>query len=112
MLVTSRKRSDLWVLPKGGWESADVTLEAAASREAFEEAGVRGTISRFVVTIPMPNTIYHVFEMEVTVVEDDWLERHERTREWVDYIEAIRRLTWKPELAQGLMMSTLAPPKR
>ncbi|KAG9039368.1 hypothetical protein FRB95_010656 [Tulasnella sp. JGI-2019a] len=72
-------------------------------------AGVRGTISRFVVTIPLPNTIYHVYEMEVTTVEDDWLERKERTREWMDFSEAARRLAWKPELLQGLMLSTLAP---
>lgn len=70
---------------------------------------MRGTITRFVITIPTPNTIYHVFEMDVTTVEEDWLERNERRREWVDYAEALRRLTWKPELAQSIIMSTLAP---
>jgi len=108
-LVTSRKRSNLWVLPKGGWEQADVTLEAAACREALEEAGVRGDISRFVTTKSTPKTIYHIFELEVTELEDDWLERNERTREWMDYAEAVRRLAWKPELMEGLRMSTLAP---
>jgi len=112
LLVTSRKRGDKWVLPKGGWEPADMTLEAAACREAFEEAGVRGNVTRFVVTIPTSNVIYHVFEMDVTGMEDDWLERHERTREFVDYSEAMRRLNWKPELAQSLMMSTLATAMR
>lgn len=88
---------------------SDVTLEAAACREALEEAGVRGVISRFVITIPSVTAIYHFFEMEVTTLEDDWLERKERNRDWVDYAEAIQRLTWKPELAQGMMQSTLAP---
>lgn len=37
LVVTSRKRPDSWVLPKGGWEPSDVQLEAAASREALEE---------------------------------------------------------------------------
>jgi len=37
LVITSRKRQDLWVLPKGGWEPTDVILEAAASREALEE---------------------------------------------------------------------------
>jgi hypothetical protein len=37
LVITSRKRQDLWVLPKGGWELSDVTLERAASREALEE---------------------------------------------------------------------------
>jgi len=36
-VITSRKRQDQWVLPKGGWEASDVVLEAAASREALEE---------------------------------------------------------------------------
>jgi len=60
LVVQSRKRKDRWVcqsmsvivtelgltfslilahlvVPKGGWEPSDVQLEAAASREAFEE---------------------------------------------------------------------------
>lgn len=107
-MITSRKRSERWCLPKGGWETIDVTLEAAASREALEEAGVRGVITRFVVTIPTQSCTYHFFEMEVTQLEDDWLERKERTRAWVDIPEALQRLAWKPELAQGLMLSTIA----
>jgi len=109
LIVTSRKRADKWVLPKGGWEVTDQTLEAAASREALEEAGVRGVITRFVVTIPTATATYHVYELDVAYLEEDWLESRERLREWVDYNEAIRRLMWKPELAQALSMSTLAP---
>ncbi|KAF8627070.1 hypothetical protein AX17_006409 [Amanita inopinata Kibby_2008] len=37
LVVTSRKRPNNWVLPKGGWEQSDGQLEAAASREALEE---------------------------------------------------------------------------
>lgn len=50
---------------------------------------------------------YHFFELDVITLEQDWLERAERQREWVDYAEAIRRLQWKRELAQGLESSTL-----
>ncbi|GLB40255.1 putative NUDIX domain containing protein [Lyophyllum shimeji] len=126
LVVTSRKRPNNWVceyrftlagrssrppltLPKGGWEPSDVQLEAAASREALEEAGVRGTITRFVITIPTPSTTYHFYELDVAALEQDWLERNERRREWVDYAEAVRRLEWKSELAQGLKLSSLAP---
>jgi len=112
LVITSRKRQDRWVLPKGGWEPSDVVLEAAASREALEEAGVRGTIARFVVTIPSPSTTYHFYELDVTTLDQDWLESKERRREWVDYGEAIRRISWKQELAQGLMLSSLAPMRR
>jgi len=109
LVVSSRKRPDIWVLPKGGWEPSDVQLEAAASREALEEAGVRGTITRYVVTIPTASATYHFYELDVMVVEPDWLERSERKREWVDYAEAVRRVEWKAELAQALRLSSLAP---
>ncbi|KAG7089376.1 hypothetical protein E1B28_011066 [Marasmius oreades] len=109
LVVTSRKRPDRWVLPKGGWELSDVKLENAALREAFEEAGVRGTISRYVTTIPTAPTTYHFYELDVVALEQDWLERNERRREWVDYAEAVRRLEWKAELSQGLKSSSLAP---
>lgn len=66
-------------------------------------------MSRFVTTIPTASAIYHVFEMDVTSLDADWLERKERKREWVDYATAISRLLWKPELAQALSMSSLAP---
>jgi len=108
LIVTSRKRPESWVLPKGGWEPSDVKLEAAASREALEEAGVRGNITRFVITIPTPSATYHFYELDVTNLDHDWLEGKERRREWVDYGEAIRRLEWKAELAQGLKLSSLA----
>jgi len=107
LVITSRTRPDNWVLPKGGWEPADVQLENAASREALEEAGVRGTITRYVTTIPTPSTTYHFYELDVSALEQDWLERNERRREWVDYAEAIKRLAWKRELARGLELSSL-----
>lgn len=109
LLITSRKKTTQWVLPKGGFETADVTFEAAASREALEEAGVRGRVTCFVTTIKGVTATYHVYELDVTTLDDVWLEKEERAREWVDYSEAIRRLAWKPELAQALALSSLAP---
>ncbi|PPQ67631.1 hypothetical protein CVT24_002852 [Panaeolus cyanescens] len=108
LVVTSRKRPNNWVLPKGGWEPSDVVLEAAASREALEEAGVRGKITRFVTTIPTPSSTYHFYEMDVSGLEANWLEEGERRREWVDFAEAVRRLAWKKELAEGLSRCSLA----
>jgi diphosphoinositol-polyphosphate diphosphatase len=96
-------------LPKGGWESTDGGLEAAALREASEEAGVRGTITRFVTTVPAAASTYHFFELDVASLDSEWLESKERRREWVDFAEAMQRISWKPELVQGLAMSSLAP---
>ncbi len=72
-------------------------------------AGVRGKITRFVTTIPSASSTYHFYELDVTDLDAEWLESNERRREWVDYAEAVRRLSWKAELAQGLSLSTLAP---
>jgi diphosphoinositol-polyphosphate diphosphatase len=70
---------------------------------------VRGTITRFVTTIAAPASTYHFYELAVSSLDADWLESKERRREWVDYPEAMRRLAWKAELAQGLGLSSLAP---
>jgi len=109
LLITSRKRADKWVIPKGGFETTDVNLEAAACREALEEAGVHGPVTCFVTTIKGTTATYHVYELDVTTLDTNWMEKDERTREWVDYAEALRRLAWKPELAQALTLSSLAP---
>ena len=100
-------------------------LEDAASREALEEgptlypfcctpfsdyftAGVRGTITRYVITIATPATTVHFYELDVVGLDHEWLESQSRRREWVDYAEAIRRLEWKAELTHALKSSSLA----
>lgn len=61
------------------------------------------------VTIPSASSTYHFYELDVSGLDADWLEAKERTREWVDFAEAVNRVAWKPELAQGLMLCSLAP---
>ncbi|TFY67682.1 hypothetical protein EVJ58_g1472 [Rhodofomes roseus] len=85
LVITSRKRPNNWV------------------------SGVRGKITQFVTTIPTASSTYHFYELDVADLDAEWLESKERRREWVDYTEAIRRLAWKAELAQGLSLSSLAP---
>lgn len=43
ILFVSASRKPEWILPKGGWEQ-DETMEESAIREAYEEAGVLGTL--------------------------------------------------------------------
>lgn len=45
LLVSSSKDPEMFVVPGGGIEPTEDTL-VAAEREAFEEAGVKGTIVR------------------------------------------------------------------
>lgn len=80
----------------------------SARINAIYTAGVRGIISRYVSTIATSTTTMHVYEMDVTSLDDQWLEAHERRREWVDYPTALARLSWKPEFVQALNLSTLA----
>ncbi|THH13964.1 hypothetical protein EW146_g6308 [Bondarzewia mesenterica] len=58
---------------------------------------------------PTASSTYHFYELDVAALDQEWLESKERRREWVDYAEAVRRVSWKQELAQGLMLSSLAP---
>ena len=72
-------------------------------------AGVRGRITRYLISIPTAAVIYHFFELDVDRQEADWPERLQRMREWVDYGEAILRVQWKEELAYALRLSSVAP---
>ena len=100
LLITSRGRGR-WIVPKG-WPVNGYPLLAAASREAFEEAGVIGDIS------PAPVTDYRygkilddgsraacrvaVFGMNVRGTLSHWLEKGQRKRRWFSPEEAADRL--------------------
>lgn len=100
MLVTSRG-TGRWVVPKGWPEKAEELHEAAA-REAAEEAGVSGAISRrelgcFYYDKTQSSGMQwrcevHVYPMEVERIADKWPERKKRTRRW-----------FRPEEAAGMV---------
>lgn len=104
LMITSR-RSGRWIFPKGGLIEGLSPAETAAE-EAFEEAGVRGTVGA------APIGHYHVvksglesgtplsiemYALEVDQQFDDWPEKGERRRRWVTLAEA-RRLLSEPGL--------------
>lgn len=92
MFITSQTRQR-WVLPKGNPERNE-TPEDVCHREAFEEAGIKGTIlSRFPITTvitrkqngdieKLPVTYY---PMLVDHEAKKWPEHRERKRRWVPY---------------------------
>lgn len=97
-MVTSRTQRR-WVLPKGHIEDG-LTPWQAAEREAWEEAGLRGTV------ISEPLGTYHyikhdrrhavtVYRIAVIAEHDLWPERLLRQRQWVTIDEAIRRVKEK-----------------
>jgi len=95
LLVTSR-RSGRWILPKG-WPHHGASLSQSAAREAYEEAGICGTIwqheiGRFTTTkvtldgaADFPVAVY---PLKVEVELADWPEHEERQRQWFALADA------------------------
>ncbi|EIM23112.1 hypothetical protein WALSEDRAFT_63135 [Wallemia mellicola CBS 633.66] len=121
LLISSRKHKGNWVLPKGGYELSDVRLETAASREAFEEAGVIGQVRNLVLSIDdkrpiktltdndpfIPRARYHFFEISVDELSTQWPESNERDRCWCSFGEALNRVSWRDEQRAALLACSL-----
>lgn len=110
LLVTGRN-SGRWMIPKG-WPMRGKTLAKAAAQEAFEEAGVKGTIS----TEPL-GSFRHVKQhlvfrpLEVSIVVHSlsvkrelaqWPEAGQRERRWFTPDEAASSVD-SAELAQLIL---------
>src|SRR3712207_2754071 len=97
LLITSR-RARRWIIPKG-WPVPGWALHDSAAREAFEEAGVTGSIG----SVPL-GSVEHlkrprvgpalrccvkVFPLHVEEVRAWWQENRERDRRWCSRQEAV-----------------------
>lgn len=94
-LVTSRS-GRRWVIPKGQIDPGHTPPQAAAI-EAWEEAGLVGTVD----DDPLGSFHYvkygvrhHVivYRLRVEQVKSNWPERDQRRREWVPAIDAAERV--------------------
>jgi 8-oxo-dGTP pyrophosphatase MutT (NUDIX family) len=107
LLVTSRD-SGRWVLPKG-WPEGEEQLCEAAAREAAEEAGIDGVVSKL-----EAGRYYYgkrrssgmelrcevrVFPLKVRSVADKWPEKKRRRRVWLSPDEAAARVQ-EPDLGE------------
>ncbi|MEQ8320862.1 MAG: NUDIX hydrolase [Rhodospirillales bacterium] len=121
LMITSRGRGR-WVLPKGRIEEGQ-TPKQAALLEAYEEAGIMGEVATKIGTysyskVDKPEDhAYHVkvYPMEVSSLADDWPEKNERDRLWMDF-ESAAKAVEEPELKAllfdfGDMLSTLVAQK-
>ncbi len=99
LLITSRGRGR-WIVPKGVVEP-ELSPAESATAEAFEEAGVRGSI----VGDALGSYAYEkwggtctveVYALEVTEECADWPEKAERTRRWLPLREAANLADDKP----------------
>ena len=106
LLVTSRE-TRRWIVPKG-WPMKKKSPPEAAELEAFEEAGVRGAITkrpvgrfRYLKRLRSGRTVecsVDVFPLHVKTDLPEWPERKERTAAWFAP-EAAASLVDEPELS-------------
>jgi len=105
LLVTSAggKR---WIIPKGIVEEGH-TPASSAAKEAWEEAGVTGKVSRRM----LGRYAYHkwngvctvlVYRLDVDEIHRPWPESHLRRRKWLSPEAAARRVD-DPVLAQLIL---------
>jgi 8-oxo-dGTP pyrophosphatase MutT (NUDIX family) len=111
LLLTSRD-TGRWVIPKG-WPMAHKKAHAVAEQEAYEEAGVKGTVEKAPFGyyeyekklnsgINVPCRV-QVHLLEVSEMQDSFPEKESRRLEWVSPQEATRRVN-EPEL-KALMLA-------
>jgi 8-oxo-dGTP pyrophosphatase MutT (NUDIX family) len=104
LLVTSRE-TGRWVIPKG-WIDDGLSAAAAATREAWEEAGVRGragtelgvftydkVIDRDTKTAARAPCVVAVHAVEVTGKAKDFPEAGQRRVRWFERGKAARKVT-------------------
>jgi 8-oxo-dGTP pyrophosphatase MutT (NUDIX family) len=98
LLVTTRQ-TRRWIIPKG-WPIKGLKPPKSAAREAYEEAGIRGTVGAKAIgvfsyekaldanglTVPCE---VRVFPMIVTRQFDTWPEAHEREARWFEPAKAL-----------------------
>ncbi|QFY59160.1 NUDIX hydrolase [Rhizobium grahamii] len=100
LLLTSRD-TGRWVIPKG-WPMDGKTSYEVAAREAYEEAGVRGTVeSETIGCYHYPKVLKNglkvtckvqVYVLEVSTLAKNFKEKGERRTEWVSCEEAAKRV--------------------
>jgi 8-oxo-dGTP pyrophosphatase MutT (NUDIX family) len=115
LLITSRD-TGRWIIPKG-WPMLGLAPEAAAAQEAWEEAGVEGTLNPVCLgrfgyhkalsvdaTVPCAVAVYG---LQVRRLADKFPEMNERRRAWFSLAEAAG-LVDEPDL--GRVIARFAPP--
>jgi 8-oxo-dGTP pyrophosphatase MutT (NUDIX family) len=94
--LVSRSGGKGWIVPKGGIDAGEASRDAAI-REAEEEAGLRGVVTRK----PLGRYRHEnrdglcevdVYLMRVTSVLEDWLEDRIRKRRWMRVDDAAARV--------------------
>ena len=110
LLVTGRM-SKRWTVPKG-WPMFGKTLAEAAAREAYEEAGVKGTVEELPIgrfdhtkthsVLGILDVTILVYPLEAKRVLSSWPEKGDRERRWLD-LDKAAELVENPQLREILL---------
>ncbi|XP_003745109.1 diphosphoinositol polyphosphate phosphohydrolase 1 isoform X2 [Galendromus occidentalis] len=96
LLVSSSSSPDRFIVPGGGLEPEE-DAPAAATREVMEEAGVRGTLGRYLGVFENLERRHRtqVFVLRVEELLDEWDDSKSigRKRKWFTVSEALEELT-------------------
>ncbi len=91
VILVTKRNNHHWIFPKGHQESRK-TFEEVALLEAYEEAGVEGTVTHRPIRIPYKRGSDYInmlaFPIEVSKLRKQWDEREERLRKVVSLKEA------------------------
>jgi len=102
LLVTTIRKKN-WIIPKGFIEY-NMSAFQSAKKEAFEEAGVRGSngtriLGSFKVKKRGSELLTKVYSMRVTAVYKDYPEKNLRKRKWFSPADAAKKVSI-PEIAK------------
>lgn len=115
MLISSRSHPSEFILPKGGVEKNE-SPQQSALRECWEEAGIKGSITRSLGLFnhtklkksnQAPESVFEFFEMKVEKMEEVWPEMKFRKRIVVTIDEALRIVKDRPWFKEPLMKCSL-----
>ncbi|ESO08555.1 hypothetical protein HELRODRAFT_74988 [Helobdella robusta] len=100
LLISTKRNSDRWIVPGGGMEPLE-DASIAAAREAYEEAGVKGMVSRCLGVFENSHskTKTSVYLLVVDQLCDEWDEKSlGRKRQWFSVPDARLQLgMYRPE---------------
>jgi 8-oxo-dGTP pyrophosphatase MutT (NUDIX family) len=86
VLIISTRRKH-WSLPKGNLIK-NIGPQRTALLEAYEEAGIDGSLQPKPILCSMGRTCIYFFPMEVKKVYQDWPEANFRKRKWIQLTKA------------------------
>lgn len=95
MLVTSIRKKN-WIIPKGFIEY-HLTPFQSAKKEAFEEAGVKGSnttriLGSYTVRKNGSELLTKIYSLKVTRIFKDYPEKNLRKRKWFSIAEAAKKV--------------------